>query len=192
MSAPREEIVIRKNQDGFIDLRVLVGEGNGESPETVTLTGDALTGATTLNVKPLDYALSSGDKLLFDKNTVVTLSAAADAGVVALAVTALGGPLGQGKDGYKIRDLTGFEIAMEILEEKGDATALISINGADVTILTQSGVDRGRAQLAFQAIDTSALVNESRLYGAIWRTNSGSARPIKEVDIRIDEAGFLT
>jgi len=179
----------------FTHLRKAIGDETPfelrvRAPEWCQLTADAAAAATSLAVRPLPHALASGDKLIFGENTVVTLSGAAAAGVVALPVSATPGPLSAGDVGQKLRDLTGFTLVFEALSNRGDATPLITISGDDVTIATQTGIERGKVQFTCLAAKTASL-SPSTLYWSIWRRNVGSARPEAEGDLEIYEAGGL-
>lgn len=180
---PPQTVEIAKAQDWTLQFRVL-------APEKVTLDAPALASAIALTIKPLETALSNGDKLLFGKNTVVTLGAAAAAGVTSLTVSAIAGPLQQGDVGQKIRDLTGYTIEMEVLENAGDATPLISLTGADITLHTQTAEERGLVDVAGVAADTSSLTPGDYAW-ALWRRNSGTTRPLATGTFKLYEAGFL-
>jgi hypothetical protein len=173
---------IAKTQDVTVQIRV-------RSHEWAQLTAAAIAGATALSVRPLEYALASGAKLLFGGN-VVTLSASAAAGDVSLAVTAISGPLKAGDEGQLLRDLTGYSIEMEVLSNRGDATPIISLSGSAVTLATQSGVDRGKVDIALVAANTTNVA-AGMYYWAAWRRNSGSTRPLAEGDFELVEKGFL-
>jgi len=180
---PNEPIRVAKGQDATIRRRV-------RAIEWAQLTADAASGATTLNVKPLAYALASGAKLLFGENYVITLSAAADAGDVALTVTAIDGPLKTGDYGQMVRDLTGYTIVIEVLSNRGDATPVITLSGADVTLATQTGVDRGIVDLALVAADTASL-DAGVYFWSMWKTDAGTTRPLAEGEFEIVEMGRL-
>lgn len=187
-----DTLEIPKGQDFTFELRVFAGNGEGDKPERVQLNASAAAGATSLVIKPLEYALSSGDKLLFGKTTIITLTAGAAAGVEALAVSAIPGTLHSGEFGHKVQDLTGYTIEMEVLNERGEATPVISLTGADITIPSQAGDSRGIVNVSFAAVDTSpAAVLAKHYYGVVWRRNAGAQRRLKELDISIVEAGFL-
>jgi hypothetical protein len=186
-----QKVRLAKSQDQIIELRVLAGAGREDDLISARLTADALTGATSLVVLPLSDALASGDKLLFGENTVVTLTGAAAAGVTSLAVSALAGPLRSGDVGRKLQDLTGYTIEAEILTRRGDATPLISLTGADITLATQTGDDRGKVQIGVVAADTTSLT-AGNYYGAAWRRNAGTSRPLVEFEVELVEAGFLS
>lgn len=177
---PQQRLDIAKGQDCTLQVRVL-------APETVVLNADALAGASTLTIRPLDYALASGDKLLFGKSTVVTLSGAAAAGVTSLSVSAIAGPLRAGDAGQKIRDLTGYAITLEVLSNRSDATPHIS---RSCNVLTQTGDDRGHVQFVLVEADTSSLEAKS-YYWTAWRRNAGSMRPQAEGTLVLSERGFL-
>lgn len=180
-----EPYEIVRGQDAVLECRVM-------SHETVRLNSDAATGATTLNINPLDYALASGDKLLFGESTVVTLSGVAAAGVVAVPVTALAGPLRSGDLGQKIRDLTSFMIEYELLAQRGDATPLIAPADVTVSILTQTGDDRGKVQVSIPAAKTLAnILDAGSLFDAYWKTDAGSKRPLAYGTVKAVEAGSL-
>lgn len=182
---------IQKGQDCTLEVRVFAGTGRADnSPVRAVLDADALNAATSLTVKALDDALSNGDKLLFGKNTVVTLGAAAAAGVTALTVTAIPGPLKTGDVGRKLQDLTNYTIVVEVLEKRGDATPQISLTGAAITLPAQTGDDRGKVQAALVAADTSALAAKT-YFASVWRRNAGTSRRLAELDIRLVESGFL-
>lgn len=180
---PNQRIRVAKGQDLTIEFRI-------RSHEWVQLTADAAGGATSLSVKPLAYALASGAKLLFGQNYVVTLSSAADAGDVTVVVTATDGPLKAGDYGQMLRDLTGYTIAMEVLANRGDALPVITLSGGDVTLATQSSILRGVVDVALAAADTIDL-NKGEYYFSLWKTDSGTKRPLSEGDFEIVEMGQL-
>lgn len=180
---------IAKGQDYTIKVRVLAGDGRGE-PIKIRLTAPAASGATSLTIRGDHPAIASGDKFLFGEEMVVSASATCAAGVQTLSVTAIAAPLRQGDELAKIQDLTGATIAMEILTRRGDATALIAKSGGSITIATQTGDDRGFVSIAGVAADTASM-DPGSYYGAVWRSNSGSARPLCEFTLQLREAGFL-
>lgn len=185
---PYQKIVLAKGQDLDIQLRVL-------APETVTLDAPAITGATTLTVKPLQDAIANADKLLFGKNTVVVVGASAAAGTTSLTVTALGGPLSAGEVGQKIRDLTSYTLVFEASKTKDQATPTITkttVGSGGVTIATQTGDDRGKVTVSLLAADTSgAGVEATTYYWTLWKRDAATMRPIAEGDMLIAEKGFL-
>lgn len=183
MSIARLTLLLAKGQDWMLELRVMASE-------RVQLAAPALAGATSLTIYPLEDALATGDKLLFDVNTVITLSAPATPGTTTLAVSAIPGPLRQGAVGQKMQDLTGYSIEFEALHSRGDTTAVITKSGASVTILPQGGDDRGKVQIDGVAADTANLEPKT-YFAAVWRRNAGSARPLAEGDLILREAGFL-
>lgn len=191
-----DQITVRKAQDCTVEVMIFAGSGRGLGNDLTDfvhaqLAADALAGATTLTVRPLEDDLASGDMLLFGKNTVVTLSGAAAAGTTTIAVNAIPGLLRSGEVGKKLQDLTGFTVEAEVLANRGDAAPIISKTGGSVTLLNQAQASgRGRVQIALAAADTSGQIAGS-YYGSVWRRNVGSARQEAEFDFRIVEAGFL-
>jgi len=184
-------VEITKGQDWTIEARIFTASGRGpDDLVKVRLTAAAAASATALTVVPLDDALASGDKLLFGENTIVTLSNAAAAGVTTVPVNAIPGPLSAGDVGKKLQDLTSYTIAMEILENRADATPVISKTGASITLATQTGDDRGKVQATGVAADTTSLA-VGRFFGAFWRTNAGTSRPLAEFDVSLIARGFL-
>ena len=185
-----DEIEIAKGQDGTFELVVFSSNGQGK-PVQVVLTADAAIGATSLSVRGDHPDIADDDVLLFGDNVRVQTSAATVAGDTSLAVDATAGPLKAGDIGRKLQVLTGYTIQGEVLTRRGDATPLITWSGADVTIPTQTVVgNTGRVQIAFLAADTSSL-SPGSYYGAIWKRDSGTSRPLWEGVVRITEAGFL-
>ena len=184
-------IEIAKAQDFTIEVRVLEGSGRlGGQAVSVRVAADAAAGATTLVVSPLDDALANGDKLLYGINHVVSLGADAAAGATSLTVSALSAPLRLGDIGRKLRDLTGYTIEFEMLKRGADATPLISKTGGSITIPSQAGADRGKVQVACVSTDTVNIA-PGQYYGALWRRNAGSSRPLAEMDVTISAKGFL-
>jgi hypothetical protein len=194
-----DTIEVAIGQDFTIEHRIRAGDGHGK-PIKVTLTANALAGATSLSIKPDHPALASGDKLLLGEDAIVTLSGACAAGVSTLAVTATDSPFQQGDELVKIQDLTGYSIKLEVLTRRGDATPYIADTSFTVTLATQSGSDRGKCQSACLAAVTTALqaaavaLGQSAAgsyYAALWRRDSGSTRPLDEFTLKLVEAGFL-
>lgn len=173
---PHNDIEAAVGQDLTIQVRVL-------APEKVRLIDPALVGATSLNVDPIEDALSNGEKLLFRKNIEVTLAADAAAGSTSLTVVAITSPLQSGLIGQKIRDITGYTISLEVLATPADATALVS---KDFTLVTPTS---GIAQASILAADIDDLTPAS-YYWTAWRTNTGSKRPLIEGDFILAEKGF--
>jgi hypothetical protein len=176
--------VVAKGQDWTVEWRVL-------APETVQLGADAAIGADALTVLPLEAALASGDKLLFGENTVVTLDGAVAAGAESVPVTTTTVKLRKGDVGQKIRDLTGYTVEFELSAKAGDATPLIADADVTVTVLTQTGEDRGKVQVAVPDTETDDLAAGS-YFGALWRRDAGSERPLATASVTIKEAGFLS
>lgn len=186
-------IEVAKEQDFTFEVLVLSGTGDPDFPYYgCILNADALLGATSLVIKPLAYALSNGDMLRFDNGLVVTLGADAAAGVTSLTVTAIGAALRSQQVANKLQDLTGFTIQCKVYRRAGDTTALITYSGASVVLLTQgSASGRGRVQISGLVADTSAIA-AGNYFGAVWRRNSGTMRPLKTFEFRLSEKGFIT
>lgn len=180
---------LAKGQDAVVEITVRAGWDEGEV-ESVKLAAASLAAATSLTIEPLKYALASGDMLLFPGNIVITLSSAAAIGATTLACTspAAPGPLRHGMVGEKLRDLTGYTTSLEVLSAAGDATpAMTAIAGVNQT---QSATDgRGRVRFTFTAVVTAA-VESKRYAAAMWRTDSGSKRPLWEGDLEVYDAGL--
>lgn len=183
MPLPLQLLQIARSQDFAIELRALI-------PETVRLVSSAAIGVTALAIDADHPAFSSGEKFLFGNNIVVTLNGACGAGVASLPVTATSGQLDSGEIGYRLRDLTGYTIEFEVLHKAGDAAPVISITGGSITILTQSGDDRGKYLVSGLAVATTNLVPKN-YYCAAWRRNAGTSRPIFEGTFVLRDAGFL-
>lgn len=186
-----QKLRVAKGQDQVLRQRIFAADPRSGEPIYAELAENAITGATSLTVRPLRNALASGDKLLFGENVVLTLSAAAAAGgtTVALVGSALPGPLQAGDQGRKLQDLTGYTVNMEVLTNRGDATAVIALTG---TPATQTGDDRGFVDFSLAAADTSGLA-AGHYFATSWRRNAGSSRPLtpEGIDFEIFEAGFL-
>lgn len=177
------EEAIAIGQDASIVFRVL-------APEKVELASNAAAAATSLSVKPLRDALSSGDKLLFGENTVVTLSAGASAGAITVAVDAIPGTLQSGEKGQKIRDLTSVTLEFEVVENGGDATPVIANGDVTITPATQTGVDRGKVTVFIADTVTATLEAKSYLY-SLWNRTANNYRPVAYGTFEARELGFL-
>lgn len=183
-----DTIRIAKGQDAVIEIIVRAGWDEGEV-ESVRLSAYAAAAATSLSIEPLKYALDSGDMLMFPGNLVATLGDAGAIGATTLTVTALPGPIRQGVVGEKLRDLTGYTIALEILNSAEDTTpALTQIAGTNQTQSAITG--RGRVQFAIAAA-ASGAAEARRYYAAARKTDSGSVRPQWEGEVEIYAGGFL-
>jgi hypothetical protein len=181
---PPQNFTIAKGQDWPLEILVFGPE------KSLRLAGDAAAGATSLFVAADHPAFSDGEKLLFGDNVVVTIDGPTAAGARSVTVEALAGPLDAGQDGQLLRDLTDATIEFEALQDGGDATPVISKTGADIVILTQTGDDRGKVQVAGAEADTAQLEPGAYPWFA-WRRNSGSKRPIARGTLTIEAAGFL-
>lgn len=176
-------------QDFVLEHRIRAGDGHSK-PIKVTLTANALATDTSLSIKPDHPALSSGDKLLFGEDAVVTLSAGCAVGSPTLSVTAPGFALNQGDELVKLVDLTGYDVKLEVLTRRGDATPLIADTAFTIALATQSGTDRGKLQASCSAATTASLVAGS-YYAALWRRDSGQKRQLDGFTLKLVEAGFL-
>lgn len=183
-------IELTKGQDATLRLIIRQGDGHGE-PHKVRLTENAATSATTLTIDRDHVALSQDDVLLFGENVRVTVgSGGCAAGAVSLPVSAIAGPLYKGDELYLLQDLTAFTVAMELLSAGGDETPVLTKETCDVDVPTQSGADFGAVDITIDAADTADLTEEAYV-AAVWRRNSGSARPLGRYDVRLAESGFL-
>lgn len=180
---PQFKLTIPKGSDKTVRVRVTTGD-------YAEVGANAAAGATSITVKRLPQALSSGDKLLWGENVVITLSANAAAGATSISVDAIPGPLYMGERLEKLRDLTGGTFEMEVLTNAADATPVIAASAITATLATQSGSDRGIVDLAFADDDTDAIT-VGDYYGVIWRRDSGAERPIAEGTVSIVPKGFL-
>lgn len=181
-------IRVAKGQDAVIEIIVRAGWDEGEL-ESVKLSAYAAAGATSLSIEPLKYALASGDMLMFPGNLVATLGGTGTIGATSLTVTSLPGPIRQGFVGEKLRDLTGYTTALEILTAAEDATpALTQIAGTNQTQSAITG--RGRVQFTVSAA-ASGAAEARRYYAAVRKTDSGSIRPLWEGEVEIYAGGFL-
>lgn len=194
-----DEVAVAIGSDFTIEHRIRAGDGHGK-PIKVTLTANALAGATSLSIRPDHPALASGDKLLFGEDVVVTLSGACAVGIATLAVTATDCAFNQGDELAKLVDLTGYTIACEVLTRRGDATPYIADTSFTVTLATQTANDRGKVQIACLAAVTTALQATAVALGqsaagsytaVLWRRDSGQKRPLDVFTLRLLEAGFL-
>lgn len=184
-----DTVEVAIGSDWTIEHRIRAGDGHGK-PIKVTLTANAVAGATSLSIRPDHPALSSGDKLLFGEDVIVTLSSGCAVGITTLAVTATDCVLNQGDELAKLADLTGYTVALEVLTRRGDATPYIADTSFTVTLATQSGADRGKVQVAALAAVTASLVAGS-YFAALWRRDSGQKRLLDEFTLKLVEAGFL-
>lgn len=184
-----DTIEVKKGSDFAVEYRIRAGDGHGK-PIRVTVAADAAVGATSLTVNPDHPALANGDKLLFGEDVVVTLSAACDAGDTSMDVTATTCAFDRGAQLDKLVDLTGYTIKAVVLQKRGDlaASAVIADTAFTVTLATQSGVDRGKVTISALAAATASK-DAGSYYGALWRRNSGSTRPLAEFDFKLVEAG---
>lgn len=170
-------IDLAKGEDRLLAFRVSTGD-------TVQLSDAAAAAATSLSIKANKTALSSGDKLLFSDNVVLTLSGSVAAGAVTASVSALPGPLARGDVGKLIQDITGFTLQFEVLTRAGDATPLIAKNA------TISDATGGVCRVQIDADDSDDL-DPGSYYWALWRRDSGDSRPIAEGTLALREGGFL-
>lgn len=186
-------VEVAKEQDFTFEVLVLAGTGDPLNPYFgCTLNADALLGATTLVVKALPYGLTNGDMLLFDNGLVVTVGADALAGAGSLTVSAIGAALRSQQVANKLQDLTGYTIQCEVLTHAGDATPLITYSGGAVVIPSQSATTgRGRVQISGVVADTTSIA-AGEYFGAVWRRNAASARPLKTFRFTIVEKGFIS
>lgn len=177
-----ETMKIERGRDFTIEYRI-------HSREWVRLRDAAAASDTALTVEPLEYALAAGDKLLFGKNTVVTVdTGGAAAGAVSVPVTSLAVPLANGSIGSKLADLTVYTLEWELLVNPEDTTPVIANSAVTVTILTQTGADRGKVQVVGEPADTTSLELGS-YFGALWRTNTGNKRPLAYGPVELVAAG---
>lgn len=179
---PPQNFEVAKGEDWPIEIRVF-----GE--KSVKLAGDAVAGATSLFLHWDHPAMSDGDKLLFGDHVVVTLDEDLAAGATTADVVALAGPLRSGLEGHELRDLTGYDIEMEILEAAGDETPLVSKTDADVTLADQTGDDRGKVLIDGEADDIASLVARSYPWFA-WRRGDGVNKRLCGGILTVTDAGF--
>jgi hypothetical protein len=185
-----EPLEIPKGKDGTFEVVVFASDGHSK-PVSVVLTDDAIASATSLSIQADHPSLADDDVLLFGENIRVQLSAACTYGDTSLAVDATAGPLRSGAIGKKLQVLTSYTIVVEVLTRAGDATPLITWDLTDITIPTQTVVaDTGKVQVAYLAADTNTLT-PGAYYGVMWRTNSGTARPLWAGTVKVVEAGRL-
>lgn len=186
---PNEPIVIAKGQDVTIEKRIRA-EGS------IKLTSDAAAAATSISIDRDHIAFTAGDMLIYSDTVVITVdTGGCAAGATTMPVTALPGPLKTGDQLQKLADLTGYTEVLEVLTDAGDATPLISLAGADVTIPSQaSAANRGRVLftlLKADTVDTGVDVGPGSFYYAVWKRDSGSQRPQVEGTFEVKERGFL-
>ena len=182
-----EVIRVARAQDATVAAVIYTGWDDGE-PVQVRLASSALAAATVLNVERLRYALAAGDMLMFGGHLVATVASGGPAvGATPIPVTSLPGPIKAGEYGRKLQDLTGYTVAMEILSDAGDEDADLVAAGVLQTQADTTG--RGRVQFALQAEDTEAR-SAKRYAATVWRTNSGSKRPMWEGAVEFRNAGF--
>lgn len=184
-------INLTKAQDATIEFRVRKGDGHGE-PIRLVLTADAAATDTSITVHRDHPALSSGDVLIFGEDVLLVVNTAGSAaGAITVPLTAgLAGPLYRGDVLEQLQSLTSYTLEAELLTTGDQETAEVAFTSGDFTIPTQTGANYGKAQLAVAAADTSGLDEEAYVLG-VWRTNSGTARPLGRYDVRLSEAGFL-
>lgn len=179
-------IRIAKGQDVTREITV-IAYWDDDEPISIKLSAAASSGATSLSIERLKYALTNGDMLIFDGNLVVTLGADAAIGAASLTVSAIDGAIRAGEVGKKLQDLTSYTISLEISDTAADATPEITKSGS---LQTQSATDgRGRVQFTIAAADTSSLTSK-QYAAAAWRTNSGSARPLWRGSVEVYDANF--
>lgn len=181
---PPQNFTLAKGQDWPLEIRVIAPE------KRLKLSGDAEASAVSLFVDGDHPALLDGEKFLFGDHVVVTIDGAVAAGVRNVTVEALAGPLQRGELGQMLRDLTGATLQFEASLDGADATPAVSKTGGDIVILTQTGEDRGKFQVAGVAADWDDADVGEYVWHA-WRRNSGSSRPVARGVITLEKQGFV-
>lgn len=185
-------IRIAKGQDVIQEFTIIAYWAVGE-PIAVKLSAASapVVGSATLSVERLKYALTAGDMLIFEDNLVVTVDTGGAAiGTSSIPVTGIGGVLLRGDVGKKLQNLDDngiYALVLKLAVSAKDTVALLSYTCTNQPQSTTTG--RGRTQATFLRADTLALA--SGMYaGNVWRTNSGSQRPMGPgYDVEIFDAG---
>lgn len=181
---PPLNFTLAKGQDWPLEITIFGPE------KSIRLSGTAADGATDLFVEADHPALDNGDKFRFGEYITVTLTNDVDAGDRHIPVSALAGPIEAGETGELLRDLTGYTIQLEALEDGADAAPVFTKSGADVVIPSQAGADRGKVQIAGAAADWASSEPGAYPFWA-WRRDSGQKRPIARGTINLEAQGFL-
>lgn len=170
------KIEVARGQNWRVKLRIL-------SPEKLTISEQSIDGAVTLSVKPLQDAWSNGQKIIFDTNRIITLTADAFPGDETITVSAVNGILLDGVIGQRIAAITGMAIKLQVLETPTDITSEALIT-KDATIIDDaSDPATPKAKLAqFDGVPADTEDLEGVKHYFPWRRDADNWHPIENAD----------
>jgi hypothetical protein len=178
-------INVAKGQDWTARVRIL-------ADEFVVLSREVLDGETSLPVKELAYAFANGDKLLFGRNRIVTVTATAVPGDTSITIAALNGGLARGAVGTLISAIAGADIEMEVSIDRNDVTEIIAYQGTVIDDALDQHATKSKL-VEFVGIPADFVGDaDGNYYFAIWRRNVSNIRPILDGDFNIISRNFIT
>ena len=133
-------------------------------------TATAANGATSISVKPLREAISSGAKVRFPDGILATLSAAASVGDESLTVSALAGAVQKGAKGYAVQDISAWTLEWVLREGPAGAVQITKTVGSGITLTDAAN---GVLQVAIADSDTLTMSPKTYFY-TLRRTGDGN------------------
>lgn len=148
-------------EDFVIYARAFETIGRSENYKTVKLSAAALVGATTLQIEPLKFTLSVGDKLLFTEGFMVKVATNPGVlGATSLTVAAIAGPLALASQGKKVKDVSALTLTW-VLEDDSDADSPVNLTTVTPTLVNDPADPDGTpikiAQIAIAPVNTASL-----------------------------------
>lgn len=186
-----QTIPVKRGQDVTVQARIFT------RGVQVQLSADVVGGAAALPLKPDHPAIASGSKLLFGENIIATTTDACPPGDTSVTITALPGAgiiLRANAYGRRMADLVGATLKFGVFED-GDEEEAAAFFTATVSLADDpDDANSPKAQVAEAAVTAAntALMDLKTYYFAIWRTNSGTKRPVSEGDFILEGAGALS
>lgn len=167
---------VLQGQDAKLEFRVL-----GEEQAVVS---QNVAAGVSIPIQPLVRALSSGQKLYFERSTaVVTLTGNVSIGATSLPVSGMAFPLVAGDVGTRLLDITGWSLRWRLAKPDLDVIYLTKTIGGGIVI---TDADDGLAEVTIAAADTGSLERAIH-YHDFWRTDSGFVVPLASGQLQLAE-----
>lgn len=147
-------------EDFVIYARAFETAGRSEQYKTAKLRAAAESGASSLSIEALKYALSTGDKLLFTEGFMVKIADDAALGANSLTVEAIAGDLALASLGKKVKDVSALTLTW-VLEDVSNADSPVNLATVAPTLVDDpadpDGTPMKIAQIAIAPSDTASL-----------------------------------
>lgn len=176
----------------FVVGKILTLQFHVTTGDRIVIQDDMLLGATSVTLsRPLETALSSGDRIRFGK-LVIVLSSAAAIGARTLTITAATGGLFRQSHGKKVQDISGWALQWILGSDTNAYITKTTISGVAVTDGANgvATVDIVRADTYDDtpAVNTDpVLVPPGNYRHALARTDLGSEALLAEGDVQVFE-----